>query len=275
MPVFPFHIWLPEAHGEASTVGSVILAGLYLKMAGYGLLRFLVPTFPSASDFFKPLVYTISLAGVYYCSMTLLRQIDLKKFIAYSSVVHMNLSTIGLFSFSPMAIAGSLFSMIAHSFIASLLFFSVGILYDRFHTRIIAYYSDLVERLPLFSIIFFCGLGANSSFPLTVGFIAEALMLFGIAEDNFIIALIAAFGVGVTAIAHFFLINKLVYSDKKFSINYQYNSSVNIDITWIELLYVVPLLFAIIGFVFCSDLIVNIIEPSIQHLVMIRDGRIK
>ena len=170
MPIYPFHIWLPEAHGEASTVGSVVLAGLFLKMAGYGLLRFLVPIFPTPSYYFQPYIFVVALMGTFYCALILFRQFDLKKFIAYSSVIHMNLTTIALFSFTDLAINGALFSMLTHSIIASFLFFSVGVIYDRFHSRLVNYYSDLVERMPIFCIFFFTALSANCAFPLQLVF---------------------------------------------------------------------------------------------------------
>ena len=156
VPMIPFHIWLPEAHVEAPTSGSVILAGILLKLGTYGFLRFSIPLFPEATVYFTPLIYTLSVLGIIYASFTTLRQIDLKKIIAYSSVAHMGFVTLGLFSLNTQGIEGAILLMLSHGFVASALFLCIGILYDRTHTRLIRYYGGLVQTMPLFSFFFLC-----------------------------------------------------------------------------------------------------------------------
>nr|ANH09513.1 NADH dehydrogenase subunit 4 [Coeloseira compressa] len=177
IPMFPFHVWLPEAHAEAPTAGSVILAGILLKMGGYGFLRFSLPMFPYASIFFTPLIFTLSLIAIIYASLTTLRQIDLKKIIAYSSVSHMGFVTIGIFTLNIQGIEGSILLMLSHGLISSALFLCIGFLYDRHKTRLIKYYSGLVQVMPLFSVFFLVFSFANLSFPGTSSFIGEILVL--------------------------------------------------------------------------------------------------
>jgi len=156
VPMIPFHIWLPEAHVEAPTSGSVILAGILLKLGTYGFLRFSIPLFPEATVYFTPSIYTLSVLGIIYASFTTLRQIDLKKIIAYSSVAHMGFVTLGLFSLNTQGIEGAILLMLSHGFVASALFLCIGILYDRTHTRLIRYYGGLVQTMPLFSFFSLC-----------------------------------------------------------------------------------------------------------------------
>ena len=210
MPIFPFHIWLPEAHGEASTVGSVVLAGLFLKMAGFGMFRYLFPFFPDAYHSFKPVGFAVGLLGLFYCSFILFRQLDLKKFIAYSSVVHMNLMVVSMFASSSLAFYGAFYSMIIHSVVASLLFFMAGLIYDRYHTRNVLDLSTLSSRVPSLSSFFYVALLANVAFPLTANFIAEAYMLTGIFQSSPVIGVISAIGVAFTAISHFYLIGRFL-----------------------------------------------------------------
>ena len=154
VPMFPFHIWLPEAHVEASTEGSVILAGILLKLGTYGILRFLFLLFPCASFYYSPLVIVLSLLSIFYTSITTLRQIDIKRVIAYSSISHMNMCILGLFSFDINAVVGSILLMIGHGLVSSGLFFLIGMLYDRYKTKLIKYYSGLLQTMPVFSFFF-------------------------------------------------------------------------------------------------------------------------
>lgn len=217
MPVFPFHIWLPEAHGEASTVGSVVLAGLFLKMAGFGMFRYLLPFFPDAYHYFKPAGFVVGLLGLLYCSVILFRQLDLKKFIAYSSVVHMNLTVVAIFTSSQVAILGAYFSMLVHSVVASLLFFLAGLIYDRYHTRMIPSLATLSSRTPVLATFLYTALLANVGFPLTANFVAEACMLLGIFQASPIAAILCSVGVAIIAISHFYLIGRfLLYRDSAY-----------------------------------------------------------
>lgn len=184
MPLIPFHIWLPEAHCEAPTAGSVILAGILLKLGGFGFLRYSIGLFPEASSFFTPLVYTLSSLGVVYASLTTLQQVDLKKIIAYSSVGHMGLVTIGIFSMTSQGILGSILLMIGHGITSSALFLAIGFLYERHGTRVVRYYSGLMHTMPIFSVCFIIFTLANLGLPATSNFIGEFFVLVGCFKTN-------------------------------------------------------------------------------------------
>jgi len=196
----PFHIWLPQAHVEAPTAGSVILAGILLKLGGYGFLRFSLSMFPEASRFFAPLVFTMSLVAIVYASLTTIRQIDLKRIISYSSVAHMNYTTLGLFCFNIEGLEGSFFLMLSHGLVSSALFLSIGVIYDRYGTRIIRYFSGLTQVMPLFSFVFLFLTFSNISFPLTSGFVGEILILMGVFKLNKFAAIIASLGTVLGAV---------------------------------------------------------------------------
>lgn len=182
--MIPFHIWLPEAHAEAPTAGSIILAGILLKIGGYGFIRFSIPMFPLATIYFTPLIYTLSLLATLYASLTTLRQIDLKKIIAYSSISHMGFVTLGLFTLNIQGIMGSIILMLSHGLVSSALFLCIGILYDRHKTRIIKYYSGMVQMMPLFTIYLLFFIFSNLGFPGTSSFIGELLVLIGVSQSN-------------------------------------------------------------------------------------------
>jgi len=215
VPMVPMHIWLPEAHVEAPTAGSVILAGILLKLGTYGFLRFSIPLFPEASLYFTPLIYTMSIIGIIYASLTTLRQIDLKKIIAYSSVAHMGFVTIGLFSLNVQGIEGALLLMLSHGFVASALFLCIGTLYDRTHTRLIQYYGGLVHVMPLFSFFFFVFTMGNLSLPGTSSFIGEFLILVGTFQTNTWIATLAATGMILGGAYSIWLYNRVVFGSLK------------------------------------------------------------
>ncbi len=211
MPMWPVHTWLPDAHVEAPTAGSVILAGVLLKMGGYGFLRFSLPMFPDASVTFAPLVFTLSVIAIIYTSLVALVQEDMKKLIAYSSVAHMGFVTMGLFSFTEQGIQGAIFQMVSHGIVSSALFLCVGVIYDRMHTREIAAYGGLVERMPRYAVAFLIFTMANVGLPGTSGFIGEFLTLLGTFRVNSNVTLFATIGVILSAAYALFLYRRVVF----------------------------------------------------------------
>lgn len=191
VPMFPFHIWLPEAHVEAPTAGSVLLAGVLLKLGGYGFLRFTLPMFPEANAYFLPFVFTLGIIGIIYTSLTTLRQTDLKRVIAYSSVGHMSLVVLGLFSLNLIGTEGSIFLMLSHGIVSGGLFLCIGVLYHKHKTRILKYYGGLVKIMPLFVTVLFILILANLSLPTTSSFVGEFLILVGTFLKNTWVALLA------------------------------------------------------------------------------------
>lgn len=209
IPIMPLHIWLPEAHVESGTGGSVALAGILLKLGTYGMLRFLITLFPFGSIYFTPLVFLISIIGIFYASLTTLRQIDLKKIIAYSSIIHMNYLLLGLFCYNLEGLIGSLVLMIAHGFVSGGLFFCVGILYDRYHTRLQKPYGGLNMFMPIFSIFFLIFTLANISFPGSINFIGEFLVLLGLLMKNMFLAFFVIFLMIMSTCYSLWLYNKI------------------------------------------------------------------
>ncbi len=211
MPMWPVHTWLPDAHVEAPTAGSVILAGVLLKMGGYGFLRFSLPMFPDASVSFAPMVFALSVIAIVYTSLVALVQSDMKKLIAYSSVAHMGFVTMGLFSFNAQGVEGAMFQMISHGFISSALFLCVGVVYDRLHTREIAAYGGIVKKMPLFATVFMLFTMANVGLPGTSGFVGEFLTLMGAFQANTWVAVIATSGVILSAAYGLWLYRNVVF----------------------------------------------------------------
>ncbi len=210
MPMWPVHTWLPDAHVEAPTAGSVILAAILLKMGGYGFLRFSLPMFPDASHYFQPMVYTLSVIAIIYTSLVALMQEDMKKLIAYSSVAHMGFVTMGIFSFTRQGIDGAIFQMISHGLVSGALFLSVGVVYDRMHTREIKAYGGLVNRMPLYALVFMFFTMANVGLPGTSGFVGEFMTLLGTFQNNTWVAFFATSGVILSACYALWLYRRVV-----------------------------------------------------------------
>jgi NADH-quinone oxidoreductase subunit M len=210
MPMWPVHTWLPDAHVEAPTAGSVILAAILLKMGGYGFLRFSLPMFPDASHYFQPLVYTLSVVAIIYTSLVALMQEDMKKLIAYSSVAHMGFVTMGIFSFTRQGIDGAIFQMVSHGLVSGALFLCVGVVYDRMHTREIKAYGGLVHRMPLYAGVFMLFTMANVGLPGTSGFVGEFLSLLGTFQNNTWVAFFATTGVILSACYALWLYRRVV-----------------------------------------------------------------
>ena len=211
MPMWPVHTWLPDAHVEAPTAGSVILAAILLKMGGYGFLRFSLPMFPDASLFFQPLVFALSVIAIIYTSLVALMQEDMKKLIAYSSVAHMGYVTMGIFTMNAQGIQGSLFQMLSHGLVSGALFLCVGVVYDRMHTREIAAYGGLVNNMPKYAVAFLIFTMANVGLPGTSGFVGEFLTLIGAFRVNTWVALFAATGVILSASYALWLYRKVIF----------------------------------------------------------------
>ncbi|MGC8202878.1 NADH-quinone oxidoreductase subunit M [Aliiroseovarius sp. PTFE2010] len=213
MPMWPVHTWLPDAHVQAPTAGSVVLAAILLKMGGYGFLRFSLPMFPIASDMFTPLVLWLSVIAIVYTSLVALVQEDMKKLIAYSSVAHMGYVTAGIFAANQQGVDGAIFQMISHGFVSGALFLCVGVIYDRMHTRDIDAYGGLVNRMPAYALIFMLFTMANVGLPGTSGFIGEFLVLMGLFQVNTWIAMIATTGVILSALYALYLYRRVVMGD--------------------------------------------------------------
>jgi len=238
VPMLPVHIWLPEAHVEAPTAGSVILAGVLLKLGVYGIIRFMIPMFPYAMDYFTPMVFTMCVIGIIYSAATTIRQIDLKKIIAYSSVAHMNFALLGLFTNNSQGIEGSLFFMLGHGVVSSALFLCIGILYDRYHTRNILYYGGLVQVMPIFSIFFLIFTLANLGLPGLVNFVGEFLVLVGTWKVNTTVIFLASIGMILGAVYAIWLYNRLVFGQIRF-----YSLQKFVDLNRREFFVLLPLLF--------------------------------
>jgi NADH-quinone oxidoreductase subunit M len=211
VPMWPVHTWLPDAHVEAPTAGSVILAGVLLKMGAYGFLRFSVPMLPHASAELAPLMYALSVVAVVYTSLVALAQTDMKKLIAYSSVAHMGVVTIGIFTVNLQGISGALFQMLSHGFVSAALFLCVGVVYDRIHSRDIARYGGLADRMPAYSLLFMLFTLASIGLPGTSGFVGEFLVLVGAFEVNFWLALLGSLGMILSAAYMLYLYRRIIF----------------------------------------------------------------
>jgi NADH-quinone oxidoreductase subunit M len=211
LPMWPVHTWLPDAHVEAPTAGSVVLAAILLKLGGYGFLRFSLPMFPSASEMFGPLIFTLSIVAIIYTSLVALAQEDMKKVIAYSSVAHMGFVTMGIFTLTHQGVDGGIFQMLSHGVVSGALFLCVGVLYDRMHTRSIAAYGGLAERMPVYAACFMVFTMANIGLPGTSGFVGEFLTMLGAFEHNSWIAIFATTGIILSAAYALYLYRRIVF----------------------------------------------------------------
>ncbi len=262
MPMWPVHTWLPDAHVEAPTAGSVVLAAILLKMGGYGFLRFSLPMFPLASHDFAPLVFSLSVIAIVYTSLVALMQEDIKKLIAYSSVAHMGFVTMGIFAGTTQGVAGGIFQMVSHGIVSGALFLCVGVVYDRLHTREIAAYGGLVNRMPLYAFVFMVFTMANVGLPGTSGFVGEFLTLIGTFKVSIPTATVATLGVILSAAYALWLYRKVVFGvmDKPVLAGIK-------DLTLREGIILAPLVFLTILFGVYPQPVLNMSAASVQQLV--------
>ena len=264
VPMLPFHLWLPEAHVEAPTAGSVILAGILLKLGSYGLIRFTITLFSKASFYFTPFVYALAITGVIFTSLTAIRQTDFKKIVAYSSIAHMNLVVIGIFSFTVLGIEGAILQSLSHGFVASALFFIIGIIYDRYYTRIVKYYGGLVHVMPVYTIIFLFFTMANIALPGSSSFIGEFLILLGSFKVNTTITVLGGSGMVLGGCYSLWLFNRIAYGNLKI----QYLNDF-IDLNKREFLIFLPLILATLLFGLIPDIFLSFLHININFLIEI------
>lgn len=262
IPMFPFHIWLPEAHVEAPTAGSVLLAGILLKLGGYGFLRFSLTLFPEATLFFKPLVFTLATVAIIYTSLSTLRQVDIKKIVAYSSIAHMNLVVLGLFSNNIIALQGAIFLMLSHGVVSGGLFLAIGNIYSSYKTRLIKYYGGLVQLMPLFSFTFFVLSFANLSLPGTSSFVGEFLILLGLFYNNYISALIAGITVILGAAYSLWLLNRLIFGNIQLSYISMFK-----DISKKDFFIYAPLIIFIIVAGIYPNMIISMLDSDVSAIL--------
>ena len=268
-PMWPVHTWLPDAHVEAPTSGSVILAAILLKMAGYGFIRFSLGLFPVASDFFSPLVFSLSIIAIVYTSLVALVQKDMKKLIAYSSVAHMGFVTIGIFAFNSQGIEGSIFQMISHGIVSAALFLCVGVVYDRMHTRQISDYGGVSNVMPNYAIVFMIFILASLGLPGTSGFVGEILVLIGIFKTNYLVAFFAATGVVLSACYSLSLYRRVCFGEIT-------NDKVKVlkDMNYSEFITLIPLLILVILLGVYPNIILDTISTSVENLVSVYNTKI-
>jgi len=261
-PMWPVHTWLPDAHVEAPTAGSVLLAAILLKMAGYGFIRFSLGLFPVASDLFTPLIYALSVIAIVFTSFIALMQEDMKKLIAYSSVAHMGFVTLGIFTIQQQGIEGSIIQMISHGLVSAALFLCVGVVYDRMHSRLINSYGGIVTVIPKYSVLFMLFTLAALGLPGTSGFIGEFLILMGVFKDNFLVAVIASLGV-VLGAAYMLSLYKRVVFRKLINRDLEKMADLNRSEYFILVTLAIPTLF----FGFYPEPLINTIEVSVKDLI--------
>lgn len=266
IPMWPVHTWLPDAHVEAPTAGSVILAGVLLKIGGYGFLRFSIPMLPEATEFFTPLVYALSVIAIVYTSLVALMQEDMKKLIAYSSVAHMGFVTIGIFTFTTQGIEGGIMVMLSHGLVSAALFLIVGVVYDRVHTREIARYGGLAHRMPVYAAVFMIVALANVGLPGTSGFVGEFLVLVGIFRVDTWVAFLAATGIVLSVAYTLWLYRRVIYGKLE-----KAELKAVSDLDWREIAVFAPLIALVLFFGVYPQPLLDVMHVSVANLIESHD----
>ncbi len=262
MPMWPVHTWLPDAHVEAPTAGSVILAGVLLKMGGYGFLRFSLPMFPEASAYFAPMVFWLSVIAIIYTALVALVQEDMKKLIAYSSVSHMGFVTLGIFTATSQGVNGAMFQMLSHGIVSAALFLCVGVVYDRLHTREIARYGGLVKNMPKYATVFMVLMLGSVGLPGTSGFVGEFMTLLGSFQVDTKVAVFATTGVVFGAAYMLVLYRRLIFGEAKNA-----DAAAMPDLTKLEISYFIPLVAMVIWFGVAPMVVMDKVAPSVERLL--------
>lgn len=262
MPMWPVHTWLPDAHVEAPTAGSVILAGILLKMGGYGFLRFSLPMLPDASHYFTPLIFTLSVIAIVYTSLVAFRQTDIKKLIAYSSVAHMGFVTMGIFSGNAQGEQGAIFQMLSHGVISGALFLCVGVVYDRMHTREIAFYGGLTSKMPIYAAVFMLFTMGNVGLPGTSGFVGEILTMTGVYHVSTWTAIVSATGVILSATYALTLYRRVMFGE----VTNPALAAIT-DLNWREVAVFVPLIIGTLLLGVQPSVVTDLTAASVDHLV--------
>jgi len=262
MPMWPVHTWLPDAHVEAPTAGSVILAAILLKMAGYGFLRFSIGMFPVASEYFTPLIFTLSIIAIIYTSLVALMQEDMKKLIAYSSIAHMGFVTLGIFTFTTQGIEGSIFQMLSHGLISAALFLCVGVLYDRVHSRLISSYGGIVNVLPKYSLVFAVFMLGALGLPGTSGFVGEILILIGAFQKSFLVTILASIGIILGAAYMLWLYKRVIFGKLEKS---ELKELKDLNLSEKTILFSLAVL--VLSFGFYPNLILDTVHTSVGELI--------
>ena len=268
-PMWPVHTWLPDAHVEAPTAGSVLLAAILLKMAGYGFIRFSLGLFPNASEYFIPMIYILSLIAIIYTSLVALMQEDMKKLIAYSSVAHMGFVTLGIFTMTQQGIEGSIFQMISHGLVSAALFLSVGVVYDRMHTRLINNYGGIVSVMPKYAVVLMIFVLGAIGLPGTSGFIGEFLILLSAFKKNILVAIIASLGVIFAAAYMLWLYKRVIFGK---ILNNEIKNMTDLNRSEFFILFSLAILTIFFGFY--PEPLINTIEVSVNNLVDIYNSSI-
>ncbi len=262
VPMWPLHTWLPDAHVEAPTAGSVILAGVLLKMGGYGFLRLSIPILPLASEYFTPFVFTLSIIAVVYTSLVALVQEDMKKLIAYSSVAHMGYVTVGIFALNQQAVQGSIFQMLSHGIVSSALFLCVGVVYDQMHTRNISRYGGLADSMPRYAFVFMLMMLASVGLPGTSGFVGEFLVLIGVFKVSTWVSFFMALGVVLGATYMLYLYRRVLFGSLV-----KQDLKEMVDLNLRETIIFIPLCFLVLFMGIYPNYFLNIMEVSVSNLI--------